>query len=132
MFTIIDIASVLGSENKCAAGWVTYSDLSLYVRKTNRIFPSSDGFIKTVEVANVISNFKSESNKRWSDYINKLPKLFDHFEKIVQEYGYEAIYCENVINQRVAKIIERRGYNKIILPYNFHGEEIFCFYHIFN
>ena len=79
--------------------WIQYNNLDVYLRKSKRILDNK--FISTIDLANV--NSEKPGSKTFHTFI-------EYLENLSKKNGYEAIYVENILNDRLVGFFDKLGY----------------------
>lgn len=84
-------------DSRHSSMWIVVGSLEVYVRKSVRQNPRGHGLIRCFDIANVTSSIKGAGN--FTNFFCSLRNL--------DEYGFQAIYIEQVLRNRFGEFFRR-------------------------
>lgn len=101
--------------------WCREGEVEVYVRRAQRMIRpqnSASFMVRALDIATLRTERPGSG---------RLSELFDHWEQLADDFNYGVVFVENVINPRLVKWLERRGYEKQDNPCD-PGDQLPCFY----
>lgn len=86
--------------------WLEYPLLSVYVRRGHHLLQGR--LCRVFDIANAIVDEEFQGQGTFTSW-------FNHAEEIARQH-FEGVFCESVINTRLYRFYERRGYQRDIRP----------------
>lgn len=83
--------------------WLVHKDIKVYVRKGQRRLPGTTGFQVTFDVANIEVHPNLRSKGKFTEWLSIL-------EVEAKKNGYDAVFVESILEERLIPFLERRGY----------------------
>jgi hypothetical protein len=82
--------------------WIVHKNIKVYVRKGQRRLPNTTGFQLTFDVANI--EVMAEKGKGvFTEWLG----IAEHQARLL---GYDAVFVESILEERLIPFLERRGY----------------------